>query len=146
DYRRDSDDPRVSDAEAAPRQDRIVGTRLLVTSRSKPMRIVILGGTGHIGTYLIPRLAAEGHEVLSVSRGQRQPYQPHGAWKQVRQITLDRGAEEAGGVFGGRIRDLQPDVVVDMICFTLESAQQLVEALEGHIQHFLHCGTIWVHG
>jgi nucleoside-diphosphate-sugar epimerase len=114
--------------------------------RRKPMRVVILGGKGHIGTYLVPRLVEEGHEVLSVSRGQQQPYQPHAAWKQVRQITLDRGTEEAGGSFGKRIRELQPDVVMDMICFTLESAQQLVEALEGHLQHFLHCGTIWVHG
>jgi nucleoside-diphosphate-sugar epimerase len=33
-----------------------------------------------------------------------------------------------------------------MICFTLESAVQLVEALRGQVQHFLHCGTIWIHG
>ncbi len=36
--------------------------------------------------------------------------------------------------------------MIDLICFTLASAQQLVEALRGEIQHFLHCGTIWVHG
>src|SRR5262249_33254198 len=29
---------------------------------------------------------------------------------------------------------------------TLESAQQLVQALKGQVQQFLHCGTIWVHG
>ena len=33
-----------------------------------------------------------------------------------------------------------------MICFTQKSAKQLVEALRGQIQHFLHCGTIWIHG
>ena len=33
-----------------------------------------------------------------------------------------------------------------MICFNQQSAMQLVEALRGQIQHFLHCGTIWVHG
>ncbi len=33
-----------------------------------------------------------------------------------------------------------------MICFTLESAKQLAEALEGRVQHLLSCGTIWVHG
>ena len=32
-----------------------------------------------------------------------------------------------------------------MICFTPESAQHLVEALAA-CPHFLHCGTIWVHG
>jgi nucleoside-diphosphate-sugar epimerase len=33
-----------------------------------------------------------------------------------------------------------------MICFTLDSARQITEALKGRVQHFLHCGTIWVHG
>jgi hypothetical protein len=33
-----------------------------------------------------------------------------------------------------------------MICFTEPSAQHLVEALRGQVQHFLHIGTIWVHG
>ncbi len=58
----------------------------------------------------------------------------------------DRVAEEKAGTFGSRVRDLKPDVVIDMICFTLDSARHLVEALKGQVQHFLHCGTIWVHG
>jgi nucleoside-diphosphate-sugar epimerase len=110
------------------------------------MRVVIIGGSGHVGTYLVPRLVAAGHEVIAVSRGQREPYMPHGAWRLVTQIELDRTSEEAAGTFGQRIYDLRPDVVIDMICFTLESARQLVEALRGQVQHFLHCGTIWVHG
>ncbi|NOZ28653.1 MAG: NAD-dependent epimerase/dehydratase family protein [Chloroflexi bacterium] len=110
------------------------------------MRVVIIGGTGHVGTYLVPRLVEAGHEVINLSRGQREPYHPHGAWKSVRQVVVDRKAEEAAGTFGARVRDLRPDVVIDMICFQLESAQHLVEALRGRVQHFLHCGTIWVHG
>jgi nucleoside-diphosphate-sugar epimerase len=110
------------------------------------MRIVLLGGTGHIGTFLVPRLVAAGHDVIVVSRSQRQPYQTHGAWQTVDQITIDRAAAEVDGRFGQRIADLQPDVVIDLICFTVESARQLVDALRGHVQHLLHCGTIWVHG
>ena len=110
------------------------------------MRTVIIGGKGHVGTYLTPRLVEAGHEVLCITRGQREPYLPHAAWKQVQQVQLDRAAEEAAGAFGARVRDLKPDIVIDMICFTLASAQQLVEALRGQVQHFLHCGTMWVHG
>jgi nucleoside-diphosphate-sugar epimerase len=110
------------------------------------MRVVIIGSSGHVGTYLVPRLVAAGHETIAISRGQRKPYQPHGAWAAVRQIVLDRDAEEAAGHFGEHVRELQPDVVIDMICFTLESARHLVDALRGQVQHFLHCGTIWVHG
>jgi len=106
----------------------------------------MLGASGHVGTYLVPRMVEAGYEVVAVSRGQREPYQPHGAWKQVQQVTIDRTAAEAAGTFGAQIRDLKPDVVVDMICFTLESVQQLAEALKGQVQHFLHCGTVWVHG
>jgi nucleoside-diphosphate-sugar epimerase len=110
------------------------------------MRIIIIGGTGHVGTYMAPRLVESGHEVVVVSRAQRQPYRPHGAWQRVQMITADRVAEEATGTFGARVRELRPDVVIDMICYKPESAQHLVEALRGQIQHFLHCGTIWVHG
>lgn len=110
------------------------------------MRIAIIGGTGHIGTYLVPRLVEAGHEVLSLSRGRRGPYLPHAAWQKVRRIEIDRGAEEAAGAFGEMVAALSPDAVVDLICFTLESARHLVEALRGKVGHFLHCGTIWVHG
>jgi nucleoside-diphosphate-sugar epimerase len=110
------------------------------------MRVVIIGGSGHIGTYLIPMLAELGHEVINVTRGQRQPYVPHASWKHIKQIEADRDVEDQDGTFARRIADLKPDVVVDLICFTESSAAQMVEALRGKIQHFLHCGTIWVFG
>ena len=110
------------------------------------MRVIIIGGTGHVGTYLVPRLVVAGHEVICLSRGKRQPYLSHLTWSQVQQIEVDRETEESEGSFGRRVRDLQPDAVIDMICFTRNSARQLVEALEGDVQHLLMCGTIWVHG
>ena len=110
------------------------------------MRIVIIGGTGHVGTYLVPRLILAGHEVISVSRKKREPYSYHPAWKMVRQIVIDRFESDEENNFGKRILELYPEVVIDMICFTPESARIMVEALQGQVQHFLHCGTIWVHG
>jgi len=110
------------------------------------MRIVVIGATGHVGTYLVPRLVDQGHEVIAVSRGHRSPYRPHAAWDRVRQVALDRERLEAEGTFGGRIAALEPEAVIDMICFTEASARALVESLRGTVQHFLSCGTIWVHG
>ena len=110
------------------------------------MRVIVIGGTGHIGTYLIPRLCWAGHEVIVISRSRSEPYQAHGAWSAVRQIVLDRTAEERAGNFGDKVQSLEPDVVIDLICFTVESARMLVEATKNRIQHFLHCGTIWIHG
>ena len=110
------------------------------------MNVVIIGGTGHIGTYLVPRLIEAGREVICVSRRNREPYQAHAAWKSVGQVVIDREEADKQNAFGGQIRDLAPDVVIDLICFTQESAQSLVEALQGRVQHYLHCGTIWIHG
>ena len=110
------------------------------------MRVVVIGGSGHIGTYLIPMLVERGHEVINVSRGKSLPYVAHAAWSAVQEVAADREAEDAAGSFGARIRTLKPDVVVDLICFSEASARQLVEALRGEAQHFLHCGTIWIYG
>ena len=98
------------------------------------MRAVIIGGSGHVGTYLAPRLVEAGYEVINVSRQQREPYQPHGAWQSIRQVQIDRTSAEAQGDFGSQIAALEADVVIDMICFTPESARQLVEALAPRVR------------
>lgn len=64
----------------------------------------------------------------------------------MERVTIDRSTEEAAGTFGNRIAALRPDVVIDLICFTLESAQHLVQSLRERDVLLLHCGTIWVHG
>ena len=61
------------------------------------MRVVIIGGTGHVGTFLVPRLVEAGHTVIDVTRGERAPYQAHGAWSRVENVTVDRTAEETAG-------------------------------------------------
>ena len=71
---------------------------------------------------------------------------PSAEWRFVERVSVDREAEDAAGTFGDRIAALEPDVVIDMICFTAASAQQLVDALRPAKPLLLHCGTIWVHG
>jgi nucleoside-diphosphate-sugar epimerase len=109
-------------------------------------RIVVIGATGHVGTYLVPRLVRAGHEVVAVSRGTRDPYLPAPEWRSVERVVADRDAEDAAGTFGGRIAALDADAVVDMLCFTPESARQLVDALRPTRPLLVHCGSIWVHG
>ena len=109
-------------------------------------RIVVIGATGHVGTYLVPRLVRAGHEVVALSRGEREPYVPAPEWRAVERVTADREAEDAAGAFGERIAALAPDAVVDMLCFTPESASRLLDALRPTRPLLLHCGSIWVHG
>ena len=110
------------------------------------MSLVVIGGTGHIGSFLVPRLVEAGHRVICVSRRRRQPYIAHQAWSEVEHAVIDRAASEREGGFGQLIAALGPDVVVDLTCYTLESAVQLCDALAGRATHLVHCGTIWVHG
>jgi len=91
-------------------------------------------------------LVERGYEVVNLTRGKSEPYVPHAAWKSVQNVAVDREAEDQAGTFGPRVRDLKPDIVIDMICFKEASAKHIVEALRGQVQHFLHCGTIWIYG
>ena len=88
-------------------------------------RIVVIGATGHVGTYLVPRLVRGGHEVRGAQPGRARALLPAPEWRAVERVTADREAEDAAGAFGERIAALAPDAVVDMLCFTPESAQQL---------------------
>ena len=110
------------------------------------MRIAVIGATGHIGTWLIPRLVRRGHDVIAVSRGMREPYQRFAEWEQAEHVVIDRVVSESDGSFGKRIADLRADAVVDLICFEQGSAAHLVDALRDRVSHFIHCGTLWVHG
>lgn len=111
------------------------------------MKAVIIGGSGHIGTYLVPRLINYGYEVINVTRGSSQPYVANGAWKYVKNMIMDREKEEREGTFGKKIADLNPDIVIDLISFLPESTYQIVEVLKAtDISHYLCCGSIWVHG
>ena len=110
------------------------------------MRIVVIGGSGLIGTFLIPRLVRAGHDVVNISRGQRSTYIDDPTWQQVRHVTADRAVEDRNGTFPNRVADLQPDVVIDLICFTLDSATALAERLRGATGHLLYCGSVWRHG
>lgn len=109
-------------------------------------RVVVIGATGHVGSYLVPRLVRAGHEVIALSRGTRQPYHDAPEWDQVQRVAVDRTADEASGTFGARVAGLLPDVVVDMVCFTPSSASHLLDALRPRQPLLVHCGTIWVHG
>lgn len=110
------------------------------------MRILVIGGSGHIGSYLVPRLVRAGHQVVSMSRGQAGPYTDGREWGEVIPVAVDRGAAEADGSFGRTVLAQRADVVIDLICFTEESAAALVTALRGGVDHLLHCGSVWRYG
>ncbi|MBI5160822.1 MAG: NAD-dependent epimerase/dehydratase family protein [Micrococcales bacterium] len=110
------------------------------------MRLAVIGATGHVGGYLVPRLVRAGHEVVALSRGEQRPYHDDSAWSEVGRRRIDRATAEAEGTFASQIADLDADAVIDMICFTPASAASLVEALRGRTGHLVVCSSIWAAG
>lgn len=107
------------------------------------MRVVVIGGTGHIGSFLVPRLVRAGHQVVGISRGAATPYVDQPEWDDVEQLVADRDTEDGDGSFAGRVAGLGADTVIDLLCFTAASAQALVDGLRGRGVHLITCGSIW---
>ncbi|RPK31410.1 NAD-dependent epimerase/dehydratase family protein [Paenibacillus xylanexedens] len=81
------------------------------------MKVVVIGGSGHIGTYLLPKLIKAGHDVINITRGQSKPYKADPTWEEVKPMILDRD-KELNGDFEKKIAELNADIVVDLINFS----------------------------
>lgn len=86
------------------------------------MRCLVLGGTRFIGRAAVEELAAAGHELLIVHRGESEPPElaRHG------HVHVDRA--ELGAV-AGELRDFAPDAVLDCRCMTENEATTALAAL-----------------
>ncbi len=107
---------------------------------------VIIGASGHAGSYITPQLVKDGYKVIALSRGNRKPYtieMPE--WKKVERVCVDRLALEKEGGFGNFIAKFRPDVVCDTIAYRVEQSRQLCECLDSNT-HLIQLGTIWVYG
>jgi len=97
---------------------------------------LIIGGSGKVGSYLVPRLAKEGFEVVIVSRG----------ISPVREKVTHIKADRADPGFEAKIAEFKPDIVLDMICFESSDMLALINALRGKAAHYLVTGSMWMHG
>jgi nucleoside-diphosphate-sugar epimerase len=101
------------------------------------MRIVVIGGTGFIGSYVVAQLAAE-HEVTVVNRGKHSCAVP----PSVRHLTGDRDRlPELAAVF---LRQ-SPDVVLDMIAGDERHARAVVDAFRGVARRLVTTSSIDVY-
>lgn len=107
---------------------------------------VVIGGGGHVGSYLVPRLVEEGHRVTTVTRGLSEPYGASATWREVERVQLDREDAERDATLREALLGMAPDIVVDLVCYRPDSARYLVEALRGSVSQVVHCGTIFVNG
>lgn len=107
-------------------------------------KVVVIGSTGHIGSYLVPMLVKHDFEVVAVSRGKSKPYVDDYAWEKVENIVLDREQDKD---FSEKIAKLNADIVIDLINFDVFQTKKMVEALKStQLSQYIYCSSIWAHG
>lgn len=88
------------------------------------MKILVIGGTGFIGTHVVKRLINAGHEAVVFHRGETKADLP----PDVRHIFGDRGRlSEFANVF----KEFSPDVVLDMMPYVEQDAASVMQTFRG---------------
>ena len=102
------------------------------------MHVLLIGGTGLISTGITRQLVAAGHEVTCFTRGESDAAVPDA----VSFVHGDRNDEQALA----DARDaVDPDCVVDMVCFAPEQAEAAIAVFEGAIDQYVFTSTVDVY-
>ena len=91
------------------------------------MRVLVIGGTGFIGTHIVRQLADQGHVVAIYHRGRTQAVLPN----HVHQILHPRSAMPIQK-FPKKLFEFGPDVVVHTLAMGAADAEAAVRAFAGH--------------
>lgn len=98
-------------------------TRPIRTLRREWMKVLAIGATGFIGSYVARRLTEQGHDVAVLHRGTSVDIPAD-----VQQI---RGSRGALADVQPEVERFGPDVVLDVIPYTREHARELIDAVRG---------------
>lgn len=88
------------------------------------MRILVIGGTRFMGPSVINNLSQAGHEVSVFHRGTTQAQLPAGTQEIL-------GNRDLLSQYAGRLRELAPEVVLDMVVWNERHARELMQTFEG---------------
>ena len=102
------------------------------------MKIAVIGGSRHIGPFIVRALIDEGHTVSIYNRGRTTTSMPDG----VEQVTVDR---KVPGQIATALRDHRPDAIIDLIAYVPEEVEEVVTALPD-IRHYVFCSSTVAYG
>jgi 2'-hydroxyisoflavone reductase len=114
----------------------VAGANAVVTPAAKPMRILILGGTGFIGPNQVRYAVARGHKVTVFNRGKTNPG------------TLPAGVEHLEGDRNGKLDALKGkkwDAVIDNPSTLPRWVRDAAQLLKDSANHYLFISTISVY-
>ncbi len=107
------------------------------------MRILVIGGTGHIGGFLTRMLVQHGHRVAAISSG-RTPLPVDYSDLGISCHALDYRASIADGSFRALLQREQPEVVVDILQGETEAVY--AACVQAGVPHLINCGSVWMWG
>jgi 2'-hydroxyisoflavone reductase len=113
-----------------------VAPSVLTAPAAKPLRILILGGTGFIGPNQVRYAVSRGHKVTVFNRGKTNPG------------TLPAGVEQLIGDRNGKLDALKGrdwDAVIDNPSTLPRWVRDAATLLKGHADHYMHISTISVY-
>jgi nucleoside-diphosphate-sugar epimerase len=100
------------------------------------MNVLVIGGSGYIGSHTVEELLRRGVEVCVFSRGKAQHQLP----SNTRFIKGDRHASQELA----RLRLEHFDAVIDINAYTREETQAVIQVFDGFISRFVHLSTLAV--
>src|SRR5689334_11229531 len=94
------------------------------------MRILVIGGTGFIGPYIVRRLVNAGHSVTVCHRGQTEADLPAEV-EHIHHPTLAYGDRSCFTEITDEFRRFAPEVVLDTTNYIERDAQMLMNTFRG---------------
>jgi 2'-hydroxyisoflavone reductase len=112
-------------------------TSLFAAKTVKPLRILILGGTGFTGPTQVRYALSRGHKVTTFNRGKTHPGELP---PEVEQLVGDRNGKLDA------LKDRQWDVVIDNPTTLPAWVRDAAQVLKGNVDRYVFISTISVYG
>ena len=112
-------------------------TSLFAEKAVKPLRILILGGTGFTGPYQVRYALSRGHKITTFNRGKSHPGELPA---EVEQLTGDRNGQLDA------LKNRQWDVVIDNPTTLPAWVRDAAQILKGNVERYVFISTISVYG
>ncbi|MDQ2825215.1 MAG: NAD-dependent epimerase/dehydratase family protein [Verrucomicrobiota bacterium] len=110
--------------------------KLAAETSAKPLRILILGGTGFTGPYQVRYALSRGHKVTTFNRGKTHPGElPN----EVEQLIGDRNGQL------DELKDRQWDAVIDNPTSAPVWVRDAAQILKGNVDRYVFISTISVY-
>ncbi len=102
------------------------------------MDVLLIGGTGLISTGITRQLVEAGHDVTCFNRGRTDVDLPAA-------VEFVHGDRTDSKLLNRTAEAIDPDVVIDMVCFDAEQADAAVSAFADIAEQYIFCSTVDVY-